>query len=180
MGEAPGTGEAVEADRPLPVEEVPLEAVPAEEIVLEIVPEPAVPSHTPIPAPAAATATPGTPVAGPGSAWPYQAPSGYLPPGSGPFPSGYGQPVWSPQYGWYYPTPEDLAQAESARRQVVLSHWLGWGGLAILFMGPIIVAILTRGQMPRVYGIVAGLGLAMAVIGAIVGQIGRAKQNRVV
>lgn len=163
-------------------------AAAADEVpMLEVVPEQ--PSSS---TPAASAYTPGGgyppggvyPPPPPGAqGYPPQPGMGPVPPGYGP-PSygqpGYGQPMWDAQRGWYYPTPEELARAESARRQVVLSHWLGWGGLATLFLGPMIAIALTRGSTPALYGVIAGCGLVMAVVGAIVGQIGRAKQNRVI
>ncbi len=155
--------------------------------VLELVPEPPV-QNSP-----AAMGQPGMPPGvgpmAPSAAVPgqYIAPPGYPPANGYPAgmpapPPGYplGQPLWDKWRGWYYPTPEELARAQSAHRQVVLSRWLGWGGLAVLFVGPLVAVMLTRGRMPELYGSLAGVGLMMAIVGAIVGQIGRAKQNRVI
>jgi hypothetical protein len=75
------------------------------------------------------------------------------------------------------PTPEQLAKAESARKLVNLSHILGWGGIGMLFVGPIVGGALAGAGLA--VGL-AGLGLASAVAGAIVGQIGRAQQGRVI
>jgi|GEM_PF-2270672 len=160
----------------------------AEEMpVLELVPEPPV-GDVPV-----AAGQPGMPPGygpmGPSSPVPgqYMGPPGYAPANGYPAgmpapPPGYplAQPMWDKWRGWYYPTPEELARAESARRQVRQSRWLGWGGLAMLFVGPLVAIALTEGKMPQLYGFIAAVGLLMAVAGAIIGQIGRAKQNRVI
>jgi len=90
--------------------------------------------------------------------------------------------MWDKHRGWYYPTPEEWQRYHSARRLVAMSHCLGWGGIAILFVGPPMIAKATRGSSVGfvAMGVVATLGLLMAIVGAVIGQIGRAKQNRVI
>lgn len=125
----------------------------------------------------------GTPPPGPHSPPPGQPVSGPYPQQPGPpYPNPYlspGQPPpgpYPPQgyYQYPYPPPVD----PRAQRLVNISHVLGWGGLATMFLlAPILGGV--AGSM--VLGVVlAGLGLASAVAGAIIGQIGRGMQGRVI
>lgn len=165
-----GPGNAQSAD-PLCPEEIP---------VLEVVPEEPVTGVL-------IAGQPGAPPTGapPGASTPM--PGSYPPPPPGnasDWPKGYrpGEPMWDRNRGWYYPTPEEWQKHRSARRLVGISHWLGWGGIAMLFIGPPAVARATRGSSVGLMamGGVAALGLLMAIVGAVIGQIGRAKQNRVI
>ena len=58
------------------------------------------------------------------------------------------------------------------KKLVLGSHILGYGGLVVLSGGSII-----GGVAAGIYGII---GLAMAVIGAIIGQVGRGMQGRAI
>jgi len=69
-------------------------------------------------------------------------------------------------------------QAESAKRLVTISHILGWGGLGVLFLGSAAIGILTHSGGAA--AITAGVGGISAVAGAIVGQVGRGMQGRVI
>lgn len=75
-----------------------------------------------------------------------------------------------PQHGAW------LQQQAKAKQLVNLSTILGWGGVGfLLVLGPgIAVAV-----HPVVGGVLIGLGILGAIGGAIVGQIGRAMQGRV-
>jgi hypothetical protein len=149
----------------------PADATCPEELpALEMVPEPPVagvmnagqPGEPPTwGPPGAATAMPGS----------YPPPLGYAPPGvCGPppagdaanWPKGYrpGMQMWDKHRGWYYPTPEEWQRYHSARRLVAMSHCLGWGGIAILFVGPPMIAKATRGSSVGfvAMGVVATLG----------------------
>lgn len=69
-------------------------------------------------------------------------------------------------------------ELETARKLVMWSHILGWGGLGLLLVGAAVIGGLT-GSITAGF-IVAGLGGASAVIGAILGQVGRGLQGRVI
>lgn len=71
----------------------------------------------------------------------------------------------------------DPAKEASAKKLVLASHILGYGGLVVLFGGSIIAGIVIGGGAA---GISAIIGLAMAIIGAIVGQVGRGMQGRAI
>ena len=64
----------------------------------------------------------------------------------------------------------------TAKKLVMWSHILGYGGLGILIVGSIVGGVLAG---PTGAGIGAGLGMTSAVTGAILGQIGRGMQGRV-
>jgi membrane protein involved in colicin uptake len=72
-------------------------------------------------------------------------------------------------------SPEDEAKA---KRLVLISHILGYGGLAMLIFGSIAAGILFESG-PAAGG-TAVLGLVMAGIGACIGQVGRAMQGRAI
>lgn len=74
-------------------------------------------------------------------------------------------------------SPEDHARAEQARKLVNLSHIFGWGGLGVMLVGPILGAFAGSGTMAAILG---GGGFVSAVAGAIIGQIGRGMQGRVI
>ncbi len=67
--------------------------------------------------------------------------------------------------------------AQTARKLVIWSHILGWGGLAILLVGSVIGGRIAGGTGAAV-GV--GIGLVSAVTGALLGQVGRGMQGRVV
>ncbi|MEJ7597721.1 MAG: hypothetical protein WKG01_07425 [Kofleriaceae bacterium] len=77
------------------------------------------------------------------------------------------------------PQPDDARrQAEQARKLVNLSHLLGYGGLgAMLVLGPLLGYALHSIMVGLV---IVGFGGVSAVGGAIVGQIGRGMQGRVI
>lgn len=117
-------------------------------------------------------AYPGPPAAAPGHpqpVLPYSGPANYGPP--------YGHPYGSP-YGPPMPPPPD-PRAETLVRW---SRILGWGGAALFLVGPIIAGMARRfeGTQVIVGFAICGIGLAAAIGGAVVGQIGRAMQGRVI
>jgi hypothetical protein len=67
-------------------------------------------------------------------------------------------------------------QRAKAKKLVLYSHILGWGGLGLLIAGSITMGILVGGTGALV---TAGLGALCAVTGAVLGQVGRAMQGRV-
>ena len=73
--------------------------------------------------------------------------------------------------------PVDPAKEATAKKLVLASHIFGYGGLVVLFGGSIIAGIVFGGGAA---GISAIIGLAMAVIGAIIGQVGRGMQGRAI
>ena len=75
-------------------------------------------------------------------------------------------------------SPQQQQHLATARKLVTLSHILGWGGIGVLFLfGPLLGA--ATGSAAVGFGIAAVGGLS-AVAGAIVGQIGRGMQGRVI
>jgi hypothetical protein len=75
------------------------------------------------------------------------------------------------------PTSEAASDAQTARKLVILSHILGWGGLLVLLVGSIIGGRVAGGTGAAV-GV--GVGLVSAVTGALIGQVGRGMQGRVI
>jgi hypothetical protein len=71
----------------------------------------------------------------------------------------------------------DAKTAATAKKLVMWSHILGWGGLGVLIVGSIAGGVLAG---PTGAGVAAGIGLASAVTGAIIGQVGRGMQGRVI
>lgn len=68
--------------------------------------------------------------------------------------------------------------AEQAKKLVMYSHIFGWGGLGMLFvLAPVFGRLTSSGTVGVVVGL---LGFASAITGAIVGQVGRAMQGRVI
>lgn len=99
----------------------------------------------------------------------YGPPPGYAPPPGQMLPyGGYAQP-----YG--YPQRMDDPRA---RGLIVASNWLGWGGIILLFLGSPAIGFATRTAFAA--GVVAAIGIVCAIVGAILGQIGRGMQGRVV
>ncbi len=90
-----------------------------------------------------------------------------------PYPEGYA-PYWGPP-----PTPPENPRAKSL---ILWSHILGWGGLAVLFIGSLIggVAMSGPGGDPTLLIVLGGGGFVLAVVGGILGQVGRGMQGRVV
>ena len=69
-------------------------------------------------------------------------------------------------------------QQQTAKKLVTISHALGWGGLGLLIFGPIVgFAALHSGKVAAAGAIVGAL---CAFGGAIVGQVGRGMQGRVI
>ena len=106
--------------------------------------------------------------------------AGAPPVGGGPLPvlpvmpyGGYA-PYWGPPPG----PPEN----PRAKTLILWSRILGWGGLAVLFVGSLVggVAMSGPGGDPTLLIVCVVVGFGAAVIGAILGQIGRAMQGRVV
>ena len=68
--------------------------------------------------------------------------------------------------------PVDPAKEATAKKLVLASHIMGYGGLVLLIVGPIIGGVIGSGT-------IAGIGAAVG-IGAIVGQVGRGMQGRAI
>jgi len=77
-----------------------------------------------------------------------------------------------------YPYPQQLADQQLAKTLVMWSHILGWGGVAVMFLGAGFAGLAFRSATAA--SMVAGFGLVAAIVGAVLGQIGRAKQGRVI
>jgi hypothetical protein len=78
------------------------------------------------------------------------------------------------------PQPSEQARREqqSAQKLVTLSHIFGWGGLGVLFvLAPVFGIALRSGTLAL---IAAAIGAIAAVAGAVLGQIGRGMQGRVI
>jgi hypothetical protein len=69
------------------------------------------------------------------------------------------------------------ARAVRARKLVVASHVLGWGGLALALVGGTGMGA-AAGVGPGFA--VGGIGMLLAVVGAILGQVGRGLQGRAI
>ena len=63
---------------------------------------------------------------------------------------------------------------QTAQKLVNLSHIFGWGGLIVL--GPVVLF----GVNPTGGLVVMGIGFLSAFVGAILGQVGRGMQGRVI
>jgi hypothetical protein len=74
--------------------------------------------------------------------------------------------------------PAQIKEQEDAKTLVMWSQILGWGGVGVMFVGAGVVGVLVSSATAA--SVVAGLGLVMAIIGAVIGQVGRAKQGRVI
>ena len=68
-------------------------------------------------------------------------------------------------------------QRQTAAKLVTLSHILGWGGVGLLLVAGPGIAIAVNGTVGVV---VIGLGLISAITGAVIGQVGRGMQGRVI
>ena len=70
------------------------------------------------------------------------------------------------------------SESETAKKLVWWSHLLGWGGLGLVFaIGPALGIALSS---IKIGGLTAAGGLISAVVGAIIGQVGRGMQGRVI
>jgi len=70
-----------------------------------------------------------------------------------------------------------LEKQRTAQKLVMLSTIFGWGGVGcLLALGPG-VAIAVNGMLGAV---IMGLGLISAIAGAVIGQVGRGMQGRVI
>lgn len=70
-----------------------------------------------------------------------------------------------------------LQQQAKARKLVTISTIMGWGGVGfLLVIGPGMAMAIH----PALGGILMGLGFLGAIAGAIIGQVGRAMQGRVI
>jgi hypothetical protein len=75
-------------------------------------------------------------------------------------------------------TPEMLKEERTAQNLVTASHWLGWGGLFMMFiLGP---TVGIAADSSTLGGSVSGLGFVCALVGAIIGQVGRGMQGRAI
>lgn len=74
-------------------------------------------------------------------------------------------------------SPELIARQDKARRLVGWSHLLGWGGIALCVIGaPTMLAVSNA----AVAGTTVAIGMICAVVGAIIGQVGRGMQGRAI
>lgn len=73
--------------------------------------------------------------------------------------------------------PQAERDRQTAAKLVTLSHIFGWGGVGfLLVLGPVLLFSVS----PAIGGIVCGLGAVSALTGAILGQVGRGMQGRVI
>jgi hypothetical protein len=68
-------------------------------------------------------------------------------------------------------------RAQQAKTMVKASQLMGWGGLALIIVGAVAGGMV---KSTTLAGALAGLGIISAVAGAIIGQIGRGMQGRVI
>jgi hypothetical protein len=74
-------------------------------------------------------------------------------------------------------SPAARAEIEKAKKLVMYSHIFGWGGLGAL----IVLTPLAFAALGGIAGaVVALLALGSTITGAVLGQIGRAMQGRVI
>jgi hypothetical protein len=81
-------------------------------------------------------------------------------------------------YAHPYPPGSRPPEDPKARRLVRISEIMGWGGLLLLVLGPPGAGLATGSGV--VAGAVAVIAVVSLVVGAVIGQIGRAMQGRVV
>ena len=102
-------------------------------------------------------------------------------PGGGPQPvlpvmpySGGYPPYWGPP-----PTPPENPRAKTL---IFWSRILGWGGIAIFLFGSIVGSVVMSAPAhdTTVLIVSAGGGFGIAAVGAVIGQVGRAMQGRVI
>ena len=112
-----------------------------------------------------------------------------LPPQLAPPPpvAGYGgpQPVlpYAVPYAYYPPVPPPPKPEDPRVRKLIFwSKVLGWGGVAMFVGGSCAGGLATRHDPEiRVIGVVIlGVGLVAALVGGILGQVGRGMQGRVI
>ena len=75
-------------------------------------------------------------------------------------------------------SPQQQAQQEKAKQLVALSHIFGWGGVGVLFILAPALGVATGSGGVGVA--MAALGALGAIAGAVIGQVGRAMQGRVI
>ena len=84
------------------------------------------------------------------------------------------QPMLEPPVPPPVPPPvtqaEDASKAATAKTLVLTSHIMGYGGLLLMIVG-VVVGLGFE---------LAGIGVLSAIIGAILGQVGRGMQGRVI
>jgi len=69
----------------------------------------------------------------------------------------------------------DPVKAAKAKKLVTISHALGWGGIGVAFLiGPILAGAV---NVPLGVAFIV-LGAICAIVGAVLGQVGRAMQGR--
>jgi hypothetical protein len=120
----------------------------------------------------------------PGQPGVYPPPPGYAPPPG--YVQGYPPPGYPPQQlgstsyppGFYGQNGMSPEQAAKAKKLVTISTICGWGGLLVAIFGSIIAGVAFNSGAAA--GVVAVLGIIVCVFGAIVGQVGRGMQGRVI
>jgi hypothetical protein len=68
-------------------------------------------------------------------------------------------------------------QAQKAQKLLLWSRILGWGGIGMLFIGAPTLGLGVNGVLG---GVAAVIGIAGAITGAVLGQIGRGMQGRAI
>ena len=83
---------------------------------------------------------------------------------------------YSPRPTSQMPEATSTANSQTAKTMIVFSNICGWGGLALLFLLCPLFAVVGASEFAVVLG---SLGFLSACVGAILGQIGRGMQGRV-
>jgi len=71
--------------------------------------------------------------------------------------------------------PVDPVKAAKAKKLVKISHALGWGGIGVAFVAGPILAVAVNAPLGITFIV---LGVISAIVGAVLGQVGRAMQGR--
>ena len=71
-----------------------------------------------------------------------------------------------------------MDKKETAKKLVIWSHILAWGGIALAIIGALAAGSLFRSATGAT--VAAGCGGVSLVVGAILGQVGRGMQGRVI
>ncbi|HET9623884.1 MAG TPA: hypothetical protein VFP84_21075 [Kofleriaceae bacterium] len=92
-------------------------------------------------------------------------------------PNLYGAPAYAPDFGAF-------ERQARARKLVVSSHVLGWGGIAVALGGGALMMTMTSHHHHHGSGgagaALLGIGIVLAIVGAVLGQIGRGLQGRAI
>ena len=72
----------------------------------------------------------------------------------------------------------ELEKEQQAKTLVMWSHILGWGGLGLMVLSVVLFVTLRGGA--EIAGYVVGFGFVSALVGGIIGQVGRGMQGRAI